>query len=113
MRPLFNWLLLNIIKKTFQLSTQYGRTPASAVMKKTYHSPFSALNMKRRSEPIATDTVFADTPAIDNGSACAQVFVGTKTFISDVYGMKSDKQFINSLQDNIRKRRAMDQLISN
>ena len=112
MRPLFNWLPLNVIKKTFQLSTQYGRTPASAIMKKTYRSPFPALNVKRRSEPVATDTVYADTPAIDNGSTCAQVFVGTKTFVSDVYGMKSDKQFVNSLQDNIRKRGAMDKLIS-
>lgn len=60
-------------------------------MKNTYYSPFPALNVKRRSEPVATDAVFADTPAIDNGSKCAQVFVGTKTFVSDVYGMKSDK----------------------
>ena len=91
MRPLFNWLPLNIIKKTFQLSAQYGRTPASAVMKQTYRSPFPALNIKRRSEPVATDTVFADTPAIDDGSKCAQVFAGTKTLVSDVCGMKSDK----------------------
>ena len=68
--------------------------------------------MKRRSEPATTDAVFANTPAIDNGSKCAQVFIGAKTFISDAYGMKSDKQFINSLQDNIRKRGAMDKLIS-
>ena len=54
-------------------------------------SPFPALNMKRRSEPVAAVTVFANAPAIDDGSKCAQVFAGAKTFVSDVYGMKSDK----------------------
>ena len=81
-------------------------------MKNTYRSPFPALNAKRWSELVATDAVFADAPAIDDGSKCAQFFLGTKTFTSDVYGMKSDKQFINSLQDNIRKRGAIDKLIS-
>ena len=110
MRPLFNWLLLDII--AFQLSTKCARTPVSAAMKQTCRSPFPALNAKRRSEPVATDTVFSDTPAVNDGSKCAQVFAGTKTLVSDVYGMKSDKQFINSLQDDIRKCGAMDKLIS-
>ena len=46
MRPLFNWLPLDIIKKTFQHSTQYVRTPVSAAMKQTYRSPFPTLNAK-------------------------------------------------------------------
>ena len=102
----------NLIKKTFQHSTQYACTPASSILKKTYRSPFPALNVKRRSEPVSTDTVYSDTPAIDDGSTCAQFFVGTKTLITDVYGMKTDKQFVNTLEDNIRKRGAMDKLIS-
>lgn len=113
MKPFFNWLPLDAIKKTFQLSTQFARTPASAIMKKTYRSPFPALNVKRRSEPVATDTAYSNTPAIDDGATCAQVFVGVKTLVSDAHGMKSDKQFINSLEDNTRKRGAMDKLISN
>ena len=81
-------------------------------MKKPYRSPFPTLNVKRRSEPVATDAVYCDTPAVDDGSTCAQLFVGTKTLLTDVYGMKSDKQFVNSLEDNIRQRGAMDKLIS-
>ena len=61
-------------------------------MKKNYHSPFTTLNVKRRSEHVATDTVCCDTPAIDDGSACDQLFVGTKTSMTDVHGMKSDKK---------------------
>ena len=32
--------------------------------------------------------------------------------MTDVYGMKMDKEFVNTLEDNIRKRGAMDKLIS-
>jgi len=61
---------------------------------------------------VATDTVYSDTPAIDDGATCAQVFVGRDTLVADVYGMKSDKQFVDTLEDNIHKRGAMDKLIS-
>ena len=36
----------------------------------------------------------------------------TKTLVTDVYRMKTDKQFVNTLEDNIRKRVSMDYLIS-
>ena len=33
-------------------------------------------NIPRRNEPVATDTIFSDTPAINDGSTMAQFFVG-------------------------------------
>ena len=41
-----------------------------------------------------------------------QFFCGRDTLVCDAYGIKSTKQFINTLSDNIRKRGAMDTLIS-
>lgn len=73
----------------------------------------SSLKVLQRSEPVATDTVYSDTPAIDDESTCAQIFVGTKTLVTDAYGVKSDMQFINTLENNIRKRGAIDKFISN
>ena len=61
---------------------------------------------------MATDTVYADTPAIASGATAAQFFVGTKSLVCDVYPMKTDKQFVNVLLDNIRRRGAMTKLIS-
>ena len=58
------------------------------------------------------DTVFADVPAIDDGSMAAQIFVGLESKVIDVHGMKTDKEFVATLQDEIRKRGAMDKLIS-
>ena len=47
-----------------------------------------------------------------DGATCAQIFVGQETLVANVYGMKSDKQFIDMLEDNVHKRGAMDKLIS-
>ena len=112
LQPFFNYLLIQIIKKTFSLTTQHAKTPESTILKKNFKSPFPALNVSRRNEPVATDTVYSDTPSINDGSTSAQIFVGTETLFTDVCGMKSDKQFVNTLEDNIRTRRAMDKLIS-
>ena len=77
-----------------------------------YKSPFPAANVNHRHEPVATDTVYSDTPAIDDGSTSAQFYVGLESNVCDVYGMKTDKQFVDTLEDNIRERGAMDKLIS-
>ena len=108
----FAWLPLDIIKRTFEATTQYYRTPMGTYLKKRYKSPFPACNVTRRDEPVATDTVYSNTPAIENGATAAQFFVGTKTLVCDIYPMKTDKQFVNVLLDNIRRRGAMTKLIS-
>ena len=76
-------------------------------------SPNPALNVHRRNESVATDTVFSDTPAVDNGVTSAQFFIGCDSMVCDLYPLKSSKQFVNTLEDNIRERGAMNKLISN
>ena len=110
--PKFAWLPVDIIKRTFEATTQYYRMPMGTHLKKRYKSPFPACNVQRRDEPVATDTVYADTPAIDSGVTAAQFFVGTKSLVCDVYPIKTDKQFVNVLLDNIKRRGAMTKLIS-
>ena len=82
------------------------------ILKKHYKSSYPALNVQRRHEPVATDTVFSDRPAIDGGETCAHIFVGTETLVTDVYSMKFEKQFVNTLEDSICKRGAMSRLLS-
>ena len=81
-------------------------------MKKHLKSRNPALNIPRRHEPIATDTVFSDTPAVAIGVKEGQVFVGRDTLVADAYPMKIGKQFDNTIEDNIRQRGAMDKLLS-
>ena len=70
------------------------------------------MNVPRRHEPVATDTIFSDTPAVDSGVKQAPIFVGRDSLVADVYPMKSGKQFVNTLEDNIRRRGAMEKLLS-
>jgi hypothetical protein len=113
LRPLFGWMNTKTIKKTFENTTQYARIPhGTTILKKHYQSPCPALNVKRRDEGVATDCVFSDTPAIDGGETCAQMFVGVDSLVTDIYGMKTEKQFVNTLEDNIRERGAMVRLLS-
>ena len=39
----------------------------STLLKKRYQSPNPALNVHQRSESVATDTIYSDTPAVDSG----------------------------------------------
>jgi hypothetical protein len=75
----------------------------SDVMKRFYYkSPYPTLNVARRHEDLLTDdVVYSDTPAIDNGSTRAAVFSGrtSHVLLDVVYGMKTDKQFVNTLKD--------------
>jgi hypothetical protein len=55
----FGWLPIDINKRTFAATTQYARIPMRTTLKKHYKSPFPAMNVHRRDEPVATDTVYS------------------------------------------------------
>ena len=111
-RPYFGWVNVDTVQKTMEQSTQWGVSlPNTFPMKRHLKSRNPALNIPRRHEAVATDTVFSDTPAVDSGVKQAQVFVGRDTLVADAYPMKSGKQFVNTLEDNIRRWGAMDKLL--
>ena len=104
-RPYFGWVNVDTVQKTMEQSTQWGVSiPNTFPMKNYLKSRNPALNVPRRHEPVATDTIFSDTPAVDSGVKQAQVFLGRETLVADAYPMKSGKQFANTLEDNIRRR---------
>ena len=112
LRPFFGWVNSDIVKQTIDQTTQWGVALDSFPMKRLLKSRNPALNVPRRHEPVATDTIFSDTPAVDSGVKQAQVFVARDSLVADVYPMKSGKQFVNTQEDNIRRRGAMDKLLS-
>ena len=113
-RPYFLHVPKEKVKKTFDATTRYATNVMSGKnILQTTNSPYPALNIPRRNEPVATDTIYAEVPAVASGGCNrAQIFVGRKSLVIDVYGMSSDAQFVNTLEDVIRKRGAMDTLIS-
>jgi len=103
------------IKKTFAATTQNAASVVCGPKaNQTLKSPNPALNICPRKEAVATDSVFADAPAVDTpGCAGAQTFVGRSSLLTDCYGFCSVSEFPNALMDNIRERGAMDVLTSN
>ena len=109
---LLGWGNADTIQETFENTTQWAVTATRFPMRKHFKSKFPVFNIPRRIEAVATDTILSDTPAIDSGVTMAQIFVGKDTLVSDVYPMHSSKPFVHTLEDNIRCRGAMSDLIS-
>ena len=108
----FGWLLEDIIKRNFEAMTQYTHIPMSTTLCKHYKLPNPALNVHCHDEPVTTNTVYSDTPAIDSGVTAAQMSIGVKSMVGNAYGMKSNNQFVNTFEDNICQWGAPTKLIS-
>ena len=44
-----------------------------------------------------TDMIYSDTPTVNKGVISAQIFVSTDSLMSDMYRIKSDSEFVNTL----------------
>ena len=113
LRPFFLHVSKEVIKKTFQATTQFAHSGwIQGKIFNTYISPFPALNVKRRNEAVASDTIYANTPSICGGYTAGQFFVGMTTKVCDIIGVKTDGEFINALEEVIRVRGAMDTIVT-
>ena len=79
-RPYFGWVNADTMKETFKHTSQWGASITTFPMKKHLMSRSPALNIPRRHEAVATDTVYSDTPAIDSGVKLAQLFCWKRVF---------------------------------
>jgi hypothetical protein len=106
---------IDTIRRTFDATTQYGTRGAKAgfTLQNQIVSPNPVLNLPRRHEDVATDTIYSSTPAVDDGSTAAQFFIGRQSMYRTIRPLgSSDKQFGRTLMDEIRRFGAMDRLIS-
>ena len=111
-RPYFLHVPKEKIKRTFDVTTQHASNVMSGhIITQTAASPFPAHNVRRRNEPVSSDTTHAEVAAVDSGGVkMAQIFVGIYSKVIDAFGMKTGKEFVNTLLDCIRKRGAPDML---
>ena len=78
-------------------------------MRKHFKSTFPAANINQLHDKVATNTLFSDTPAHDDGVAghggatMVQVFVGIETRLTEAYPMTSESQMSQILQNIIRQ----------
>ena len=58
LRPFFGWVNSDIVKQTIDQTTEWGVALDSFPVKRHLKSRSPALNIPRRHEPVATDTIF-------------------------------------------------------
>ena len=73
----------------------------SVILNNHNKSIFTTMNVNLHVKNVDTDTIRYYTPAVDDGSIFEQLFVGTNSIVSYVYHMKTDKKFVNRLEENI------------
>jgi hypothetical protein len=72
-RPYFLHVSDEKLSQTFKNTTQHAvNVMAGAKIQQTYKSPYPANNVRRRCEPVATDTIYAGCPAVDDGTSPAR-----------------------------------------
>ena len=112
LKPNFGWLPVERIKKTLENTTQYARADTRIPMRKHFKTRFPAANVPRWDETVATDTIFSDIPAHDDGikghggTEMAQLFTGVNSLVTDVFPMKQKSDMVGAFEDLIRKRGA-------
>ena len=114
LKPMFLNAKKEVVERALEATTQHGKTIlATNSIKNALKSRFPANNVRRRHESVCTDMVHSDTPALGSGGLKnAQVYVGRSSLVADAYLFGSAAEFVNTLTDNIRRRGAMDTLIS-
>ena len=108
LRPVFAWIPTARIKDTLKHTTQWYKAEGRLPMRRHFKSRFPGANVARREETVATDTIFSDTPAMDDciaghgGCTMMQFFCGTTSEFTAAYPMSSEQQVHSALQDFIR-----------
>ena len=75
-------------------------------------TPHPAANVYRLNDKDSTDIIFFDTPAIDGGQTCAQVFTGRHSKFTSVHPIidTSAASILGAFQDCIRWHGAPEEL---
>ena len=84
----------------------------STRLKYNSRSPFLAINAHRREELVATDTMYSGFPNIASGATQAKFYGDQEYLVCDVVKIKTDKQCVNTLEDNICQLVVIDKLLS-
>ncbi|CAB9511627.1 Retrotransposon protein [Seminavis robusta] len=112
--PMIRWFFPGTsdetLKQTLDATTQYGTKGAiqGRTLQSQILSPNPILNIPRRQEDVATDTIYGSVPAVDDGSVAAQFLIGRTSHYRSLHPAgTSDASYVKTLMDNIRRFGAM------
>ena len=101
LRPYFGWVNEHTIEKTFHKTTQWTVASTTYPMRKHFETRFPAFNSPRQSEEVPLIPSSVTHLLLTQVSPWPRSFVGKRTLVTDIYPLKSQKQFLNTLKDSI------------
>ena len=109
LQPNFGFAPLERIRHTIDHTTQFAHWNLKLPMKESWKTQFPACNVPQLNEDVATDLIFSDIPAGDDGIDChggcemVQFFIGIKTLLKDAMPQNHKSSMPASLHDFICK----------
>ncbi len=111
LRPCLGWKPEQVVRKTIDATTQYASNNLHLPMCQHFKARNRSLFVCCIRETVATDTFFSSDKGL-NGETGAQLYVGKKSHLTEVFGMTTESQMSETLQDFIHKWGAPDALLS-
>ena len=102
LQPYLGWRPLEVVQRTLENTTQLAHQLISTPMKDHIMGLYKFLNRPRLDEVVATNTFFSSARNV-TGATCAQVFYGLSSHFVNVYGMASEQNRPDCLDDFLRK----------
>ena len=85
----------------------------SHIFLQTFQSHVPATSISHSNEPVATNTMFSDEPALGSNATPVQIFILHNSEYVNDYGGTTDHDVSHTLEQNIMNQGAMDVLTSN
>ena len=88
LQPKLAWKPIEVIKRTLEATTQWGKQVIKYPMQKHHVSRFPWANRRRLREEVAMDTIFMKQPGI-GGYTCGQLYIGLMSRMLNFYPLKN------------------------
>jgi hypothetical protein len=102
LQPFLGYRPLEVVRRTLEVTTQLGATVNYHNLKAHLKMLLPWANKTRLNETVSTDTIFADKEDV-SGATCAQVFYGLSSHVFNIYGMSTESEGPNRLNDFVRE----------
>jgi hypothetical protein len=109
LRPYFGWVPASRVKQTIENTTQFYKAEGRIPMRRHTKARFPGANVPHLPETVASDTLFSDTPALDDGvtghGGCTmiQIFHGCDSGLTEGIPMEKKSEFPDVFADFIHR----------
>ena len=99
--PYLLWLPIDNIKHTLAMTTQWLCNAYHIPFCKHFQSHFPVANVSHHNEPIATDTMLSNQPALGSNATTKQISIEHNSKYISIYRVATDCDLSHTLEEKI------------